>query len=256
MKKLTHYLFVATLLLSVGMCLTSCDDCTYKKVNGKICWVRHTFSFGTTEYLLNADTLTFEDLGHHYGKDKDHAFFEDSMIVGADVTTFKSVADCYALDARHAYRGVTPIPGVDPQTFEVCNENLSEDVHDYYWKAHPFHVADKSEFKVFYDYGCEAYWARDSKYGYYIPYQGPVFRFPIVNYKDFEPIEYKTDDGIKLLSNDYATDEVYVYYQGRKVKGVDLETFKVIDLYWAQDKATYYLDGLPTDSVPPVKNKE
>lgn len=253
MKHLRHLLASAVFLLALLVGLTSCEGSKYKKIDGKIYWTFYTFSFGQVSQPLDADTLTFQDLGHHYGKDKDHAFYEDSMLAGADVATFESVKDYYAIDARHAYYKHSVIQGADPTTFKVKNENLSCDDRDYYWQGKAFGVSDMDKFKVFYFVDDDAYWARDSKYGYYIEYNGPIIKFPIANYKDFEPLTYKSSDDVKLNSCDYATDGEHIYYRGKVMCGVDVETFRQTDYQWAEDKRTRYYQGLPTDSIPVKK---
>ena len=244
-KQILSFLFV----LMVIVCLSSCEGAQYKKIDGQICWTYRTFSFGEIVRPIDADTITFTDLENHYGKDKSKAFWEDSLMTGVDVPSFKSVKLNYAVDKNHAYYKVDVIPGADPASFEVNNENLSEDDKDYYWQQNPFHVNDKDRFKLFYIYGAEATWGRDSKYGYYIEYNGNIIKFPISNHKDFEPLKYKDKDGDKLES-DYATDGVNVYFKGKVVKGIDMATFKVTDNDWAVDKRTRYFRELATDSVP------
>ena len=252
MRILKYTTIFGAIAISLLLTLTSCGG-KYQKIDGKIYWTYHTFSFGKVSEPLDADTLTFVDLDHNYGKDKNHAFYQDSMMTGVHVPTFESIKDDYAKDCKHAFYTVDMIKGADVNTFKVKNTHVSKDDHDYYWKSTPFHVYDMDKFKIFYVYDDEADWARDSKYGYYINPDNSVVKFPIADYKEFEPITYKDSDGIKLTSCDYATDGVHIYYCGKIVRGVDLETFKVLAFHWGQDKKTYYYMGAPTDSIPDLK---
>lgn len=87
-----------------------------------------------------ADISSFVGAGGSFGKDKNHVYFEDSIVVGADPSTFSATDDWsyekdgsdynYAKDGTQVFLNSNRINGADPITFEVPFSRFPEFARD------------------------------------------------------------------------------------------------------------------------------
>jgi hypothetical protein len=96
------------------------------------------------EIIKIIDTLTFQDLGNSFYKDKNnvYAHFEMSdggtfsIVENADLETFEVIGSCYAKDKKTIYAlGAREMNNIDYRTFKTCNDCgcISKDKNGYYF---------------------------------------------------------------------------------------------------------------------------
>ena len=212
--------FSFSLVISVALFFASCDsDGHYETTEDVVCFKHWTFSFGwLTDTLAEADPATFVSLKDWLGKDAQHAYYKDKIILGADPATLKAV-----------------------------KKPLCRDSRDYYFENVPMHVADMESFEVLdYEYSL---WAKDSRYAYY-----DSTRVSVRCVKDFHVVDFCTaTDNLDVYlfgqllpgadpktfegtDGPYWRDKSHVWYLHTLMEDVDVASFKVDKEGNASDK--------------------
>lgn len=219
--------------------LVSCDT-GYRIENNKVYYQSWGFSFGYQPHELDsADAATFEDLGHDYGRDATHAYYQEKLISGVNAPQFQVLREPFAADDRHVYYKGKLISGAKAPSFEAKTEYMGRDAHDVYWKGYPLHVADMESFDFLSSTRSDfTSWAVDRQYAYFVEMypDSDAFKVPVADYKSFHIIKGKAIHKDAVISNNYAADKYQVYYKGTVIIGADPSTFQEVDWELATDK--------------------
>lgn len=117
-------------------------------------WDTHNDLGPPTLITLDADASTFEvfpTLSVQYGKDKNHVWFDKTLVDTADTSTFTAVG-VYGHDATRVYYGEEIIPGADPKTHTGLSGSYSKDAKHVYFATTTIIGADAETFKMITDY--------------------------------------------------------------------------------------------------------
>ena len=69
--------------------------------------------------------LTFSVIGENYSKDKNHVYFESSIVINADPKTFKILDFPYSRDSKTVFCGTLPLKVSDIESFKVTEPSTS-----------------------------------------------------------------------------------------------------------------------------------
>ena len=167
---------------------------------------------------------------YRYAKDRNHVYYEGSVIAGADPETFEpaelrttSSYWRYTKDKNYVYYTDRIIADADPKTFTTLSrgEGYAKDKSNVYYTDAKIKDADFATFSIIGDTQNASMW-----------------------WADFL----------------YARDKNNIYYTGKIIKGADLDSFKVIEGRYSKDKRGFYVSGvfdpsLPLDFVPPYEGE-
>lgn len=142
--------------------------------------------------MRRADLATFEPLGKYWGRDATRVYNCGSEMRDADRNSFRVLNELYAKDCRKAYTMMGPIAEADVATFEAIGPVL-----------HPFNA--------------ENGYAKDCRGVYHTTLGG---RTCIL--KGADPLTFIP------RGNGYGSDATSVYFERRKVPGVDLQSWQFV----------------------------
>lgn len=189
-----------------------------------------------------------------YSKDNFSVYHFDSLMEDADPKTFVVITDVYTKDDRSVFFLGKKIPAMDAKSFEILDKgkNVVRDKGGWYRNLSPLTFLDCKETSV----------SEFGKYGYRSFQNGkPVFSFyeAYVNDASLKRISdsyYFGDDGevyyelcripdvsketFGVIEGDLARDEYEVYVQGRKIRGVDSNTVRVLSGGYVADSSGIY----------------
>ena len=125
-----------------------------------------------------------------------------------------------------------PISDCDPASFQILNagDYFSRDENSLFYCQYKFEDIDFETYEIL-----SRYYIKDKK---------TVFRVDEENRKIY-PITGIDNRSFEVIEKYYAKDKRSVYFQGKKIKGCDIETFKVFnntDVY-SKDKYSVYYKG-------------
>lgn len=218
--------------------------------------------------IEGADIKSFEPLGYVIGKDKNSVYYETQKINGVDANSFESLGENFFKDKNNVYYQRSEftdnpdisykfpkIEGADPKSFEAIDNFVGKDKNSVYYETQKINGADTISFK-----SLENNFFRDKKSVYYknkklenikpenfkvinsfLVKQGENLYYNIKDENDnvkFIPLESKTvdDESFEVLDEDYTKDKNNVYFKGKILKGVDVETF---DKHYNEDDNGY-----------------
>lgn len=208
-----------------------------------------------------ADEATYEQISYHYGKDKDHVYYEGEIMDNLDPATFivfperyypLATADlAYTKDANAAYYNQELIEEADAKTFFYLNIDLyAQDMNNFYYAGEPLNV-DYDTYQV-----VNFSVAKDKDHVYFdrvIVEGADVDTFEAVYspyYKDKDHIFYKDTimpeadvATFETFLNYYAKDVNNVYYNDQIMSEADPATFEYISGQYAKDKNYVYSYG-------------
>jgi hypothetical protein len=100
---------------------------------------RHVYKAGYV--LKDFDGASFEFLegndfslgGNYYARDKNHVYFDDSIVVGADPDTFRVLGYPYGRDARHIYCGCLRMNVARPENFRAIKARETDGISTSYF---------------------------------------------------------------------------------------------------------------------------
>ena len=162
----------------------------------------HVYYNGTI--MQNADAKTFERLDSFHAKDRQHIFYSQ-YVLSEDPNHFRFLGSGYSRDRKHIYSGDYPISD-SPDTFERF-EGFARDEHGIIIGIHRLENADSKSFQ----------------------YVGSDY--------------YRDKNHVFLIESD------------RKcvISEADAATFKVISQYYTKDKNKVFWRGEPLSNADPTK---
>ena len=191
------------------------------------------------EKLQNADAKTFEILGYHIAKDKNYVYYRDEKLSKIDPKTFE-VVEGYYITIFKDKNGIYTF-GKNYDKLKIIN--FKEDGID----------IDFNDFKVISSEDPTIY---KNKNDIYFQKGGKILQIKNVDAKTFEKINgrsyldnkyyrdknnvyYFSEDkmlkmenadinSINELSENILKDKNYVYFENQQIKGLDVNSFKVI----------------------------
>jgi len=196
--------------------------------------------------LKGLDLRSFKkvDDSDYYFKDKNSIYYEDSgnlhKIENADLKTFKDLDYNFAKDKNNIYYKNKKLDGIDAASFEKIEFNFIKDKNRLYKidedeekneiKLIP--INEKVNLENFEEIGGNYY--KDDKNLYYF------------GENEFKKIEGADPNSFKYDNENHtfiAKDKNNVYFEGEKVKGIDVNSAEGIDGLWIKDKNNVFYEG-------------
>ena len=202
--------------------------------------------------LKGLDLRSFKkvDDSDYYFKDKNSIYYEDSgnlhKIENADLKTFKDLDYNFAKDKNNIYYKNKKLDGIDAASFEKIEFNFIKDKNGLYKidedeekkeiKLIP--INEKVNLENFEEIGGNYY--KDDKNLYYF------------GENEFKKIEGADPNSFKYDNENYtfiAKDKNNVYFDGEKVKGIDVKSAEGIDGLWIKDKNSVFYRGKKLEKI-------
>ncbi|WP_314340336.1 DKNYY domain-containing protein [Leptotrichia wadei] len=199
---------------------------------------------------LDLRSLKKVDDSNYYFKDKNSIYYEDSgnlhKIENADLKTFKDLDYNFAKDKNNIYYKNKKLDGIDAASFEKIEFNFIKDKNRLYKidedeekneiKLIP--INEKVNLENFEEIGGNYY--KDDKNLYYF------------GENEFKKIEGADPNSFKYDNENYtfiAKDKNNVYFEGEKVKGIDVKSAEGIDGFWMKDKNSVFYRGKKLEKI-------
>ncbi|WP_314394627.1 DKNYY domain-containing protein [Leptotrichia shahii] len=188
--------------------------------------------------IKGLDLKTFEHIDDYYYKDKNNIYYESDnnlyKIENADLKTFEILDSSYtgygnfSKDKDYIYLNNKKLEEIDAKTFEKMQANLIRDKNGIYKvekdeEKHEFKIVPinaKINFKNLksLDWG----YFKDEKNIYYFD-EDKFEKIEGADASSFEKVEYSS----------FYKDKNYVYYNGKKIVGMDFKDIENIDEEWS-----------------------
>ena len=202
--------------------------------------------------LKGLDLRSFKkvDDSDYYFKDKNSIYYEDSgnlhKIESADLKTFKDLDYNFAKDKNNIYYKNKKLDGIDAASFEKIEFNFIKDKNRLYKidedeekneiKLIPLN--EKVNLENFEEIGGNYY--KDDKNLYYFGEN----EFKKIDGSDPNSFEYDNENYTFI-----AKDKNNVYFDGEKVKGIDVKSAEGIDGLWIKDKNSVFYRGKKLEKI-------
>ena len=202
--------------------------------------------------LKGLDLRSFKkvDDSDYYFKDKNNIYYEDSgnlhKIENADLKTFKDLDYNFAKDKNNIYYKNKKLDGIDAASFEKIEFNFIKDKNRLYKidedeekneiKLIP--INEKVNLENFEEIGGNYY--KDDKNLYYFGEN----EFKKIDGSDPNSFEYDNENYTFI-----AKDKNNVYFDGEKVKGIDVKSAEGIDGLWIKDKNSVFYRGKKLEKI-------
>ena len=202
--------------------------------------------------LKGLDLRSFKkvDDSDYYFKDKNSIYYEDSgnlhKIESADLKTFKDLDYNFAKDKNNIYYKNKKLDGIDAASFEKIEFNFIKDKNRLYKidedeekneiKLIP--INEKVNLENFKEIGGNYY--KDDKNLYYFGEN----EFKKIDGSDPNSFEYDNENYTFI-----AKDKNNVYFDGEKVKGIDVKSAEGIDGLWIKDKNSVFYRGKKLEKI-------
>ena len=202
--------------------------------------------------LKGLDLRSFKkvDNSDYYFKDKNSIYYEDSgnlhKIESADLKTFKDLDYNFAKDKNNIYYKNKKLDGIDAASFEKIEFNFIKDKNGLYKidedeekneiKLIPLN--EKVNLENFEEIGGNYY--KDDKNLYYFGEN----EFKKIDGSDPNSFEYDNENYTFI-----AKDKNNVYFDGEKVKGIDVKSAEGIDGLWIKDKNSVFYRGKKLEKI-------
>ncbi|WP_314015108.1 DKNYY domain-containing protein [Leptotrichia wadei] len=202
--------------------------------------------------LKGLDLRSFKkvDDSDYYFKDKNSIYYEDSgnlhKIESADLKTFKDLDYNFAKDKNNIYYKNKKLDGIDAASFEKIEFNFIKDKNGLYKidedeekneiKLIPLN--EKVNLENFEEIGGNYY--KDDKNLYYFGEN----EFKKIDGSDPNSFEYDNENYTFI-----AKDKNNVYFDGEKVKGIDVKSAEGIDGLWIKDKNSVFYRGKKLEKI-------
>ena len=202
--------------------------------------------------LKGLDLRSFKkvDDSDYYFKDKNSIYYEDSgnlhKIENADLKTFKDLDYNFAKDKNNIYYKNKKLDGIDAASFEKIEFNFIKDKNRLYKidedeekneiKLIP--INEKVNLENFEEIGGNYY--KDDKNLYHF------------GENEFKKIEGADPNSFKYDNENYtfiAKDKNNVYFEGEKVKGIDVKSAEGVDGLWIKDKNSVFYRGKKLEKI-------
>ena len=202
--------------------------------------------------LKGLDLRSFKkvDDSDYYFKDKNSIYYEDSgnlhKIESADLKTFKDLDYNFAKDKNNIYYKNKKLDGIDAASFEKIEFNFIKDKNGLYKidedeekneiKLIPLN--EKVNLENFEEIGGNYY--KDDKNLYYFGEN----EFKKIDGSDPNSFEYDNENYTFI-----AKDKNNVYFDGEKVKGIDVKSAEGVDGLWIKDKNSVFYRGKKLEKI-------
>ena len=202
--------------------------------------------------LKGLDLRSFKkiDDSDYYFKDKNSIYYEDSgnlhKIENADLKTFKDLDYNFAKDKNNIYYKNKKLDGIDAASFEKIEFNFIKDKNGLYKidedeekneiKLIPLN--EKVNLENFEEIGGNYY--KDDKNLYYFGEN----EFKKIDGSDPNSFEYDNENYTFI-----AKDKNNVYFEGEKVKGIDVNSAEGINGLWIKDKNSVFYRGKKLEKI-------
>ena len=154
---------------------------------------------GNLHKIENADLKTFKDLDYNFAKDKNNIYYKNKKLNGIDATSFEKIEFNFIKDKNRLYK-------------------IDEDEEKNEIKLIP--INEKVNLENFEEIGGNYY--KDDKNLYY---------FGENEFKKIEGADASSFEKVKY--SDFYKDKNYVYYNGKKIVGMDFKDIENIDEEWS-----------------------
>lgn len=219
--------------------------------------------------VLNVDDISgFQVLGNHLSKDAQNVYFLGNSIDGVDVSSFEQLdfeESYYAKDKNAGYYKGKRIEGSVGDSFVRIKDNYAKDENAVYFEGNRILGANVRSFEIFPDYYGKSLYSRDDVSVYYRGNKiegGDVDSFQVVNDhysidkyhvyfkgKILYEVDVETFEVMQNIGSGYAKDKNNVYIYGEIMEGIDGATFEYLGFYYSKDKNTVYYGFSPIDGV-------
>ena len=202
--------------------LKGLDLRSFKKVNDSDYYFKDKNSIyyedsGNLHKIESADLKTFKDLDYNFAKDKNNIYYKNKKLDGIDAASFEKIVFNFIKDKNRLYK-------------------IDEDEEKNEIKLIP--INEKVNLENFEEIGGNYY--KDDKNLYY-----------------FEENEFKKIDGSDPNSFEYdnenytfiAKDKNNVYFDGEKVKGIDVKSAEGVAGLWIKDKNSVFYRGKKLEKI-------
>ena len=202
--------------------------------------------------LKGLDLRSFKKVNDsdYYFKDKNSIYYEDSgnlhKIESADLKTFKDLDYNFAKDKNNIYYKNKKLDGIDAASFEKIEFNFIKDKNGLYKidedeekneiKLIP--INEKVNLENFEEIGGNYY--KDDKNLYYFGEN----EFKKIDGSDPNSFEYDNENYTFI-----AKDKNNVYFDGEKVKGIDVKSAEGVDGLWMKDKNSVFYRGKKLEKI-------
>ncbi len=195
----------------------------------------------TFQLAEHVDAASFVALSETYTKDRNHVYLKlvksgkDFFVTlpDADSGTFQVLTDQLAADSKNVWWQGQKIPNIDSRSLRIVHAGFVwKDSRSVWFQDLQIKDADPSSFEhlsqQYYRDANRVYWTAS----------------PIV---DADPLTFR------VSGNDlpYGSDRQAVWYQAKKLAGVDLPTFNAIHPHIYKDKNGVYADGQTISKARP-----
>ena len=160
---------------------------------------------------------------------------------------------------------------INDKSFIVLNDAFAKDSSTAYYKERPFNYADVATFEALDEHYAKdkdkAYYCDEYREGqnYYLTKQQTIVTVQdaipasFVSIKDgyakdskrgyFKGVGFNVKDvaSLAFFQGEFVKDKYQVYFQQRPVKDADVNTFRVLNMYYATDTAQIYYFGFHSD---------
>ena len=172
---------------------------------------------GNLHKIENADLKTFKDLDYNFAKDKNNIYYKNKKLDGIDAASFEKIVFNFIKDKNRLYK-------------------IDEDEEKNEIKLIP--INEKVNLENFEEIGGNYY--KDDKNLYYF------------GENEFKKIEGADPNSFKYDNENYtfiAKDKNNVYFEGEKVKGIDVKSAEGIDGLWIKDKNSVFYRGKKLEKI-------
>ncbi len=202
--------------------LKGLDLRSFKKVNDSDYYFKDKNSIyyedsGNLHKIENADLKTFKDLDYNFAKDKNNIYYKNKKLDGIDAASFEKIEFNFIKDKNRLYK-------------------IDEDEEKNEIKLIPLN--EKVNLENFEEIGGNYY--KDDKNLYHF------------GENEFKKIEGADPNSFKYDNENYtfiAKDKNNVYFEGEKVKGIDVKSAEGIDGLWIKDKNSVFYRGKKLEKI-------
>ena len=202
--------------------LKGLDLRSFKKVNDSDYYFKDKNSIyyedsGNLHKIENADLKTFKDLDYNFAKDKNNIYYKNKKLDGIDAASFEKIEFNFIKDKNGLYK-------------------IDEDEEKNEIKLIPLN--EKVNLENFEEIGGNYY--KDDKNLYYFGEN----EFKKIDGSDPNSFEYDNENYTFI-----AKDKNNVYFDGEKVKGIDVKSAEGIDGLWIKDKNSVFYQGKKLEKI-------
>ncbi len=202
--------------------LKGLDLRSFKKVNDSDYYFKDKNSIyyedsGNLHKIENADLKTFKDLDYNFAKDKNNIYYKNKKLDGIDAASFEKIEFNFIKDKNGLYK-------------------IDEDEEKNEIKLIPLN--EKVNLENFEEIGGNYY--KDDKNLYYFGEN----EFKKIDGSDPNSFEYDNENYTFI-----AKDKNNVYFDGEKVKGIDVKSAEGVDGLWIKDKNSVFYRGKKLEKI-------